>query len=319
MVNVAPLLDATGRDARTEAWLDELGVTWHFEPALRLDAIDRAASLANQARLEPLDEEVVERYAADYERGDVFPPVIVYRPGRIGRAVLIGGNHRTAGAGRAGREHHTAYVVDVNGDQVLPLTYGDNRRHGLPPSDDERVLQAVHLIAARDLSHAEAAAVVGLSKGKLTRGLATVKADERAAELEIEGWSSLSKTARWRLSGIVSDYVFEAAARLAIDTEMGADAIYRLVPKLVAAGDELEAMRIIGEAQEARVERRRYTPGAKLKATPRSRMLDALRTIASLKPELVAGGCTIDDHRAVMREVIFAAARVMAKTEALLK
>lgn len=307
MVTTAPALD---RHAPTEAWLDERGIAWTFEPAMPLGRIDRAASLANQARLEPLDEEVVDRYAADYERGDRFPPLIVYPKGRDGAVVLIGGNHRTAGATKAKRKTHPAYIVDVAADRVLPLTYEDNRRHGLPPGDDERVLQALHLIGARGLTQEEAAAVVGLSIFKMKQGVGLAKAERRAKEAALASWSTLAKTSRWRLSSIESDVVFAEAARLAVLHEMGSADIDSLVRQVNAADDDHEALLIVGETEEAltNAPRRRYRAGAN---TPRARMLEALRIVASLDPIAIVRGCADDEQRRVLHDQILRAARVM--------
>lgn len=317
----APTVDTEGRHAATEKWLDDLGIAWTFKPGLYIGAIDRKASLANQARLEPLDAEVVDRYAADYERGDHLPPVLAYWPGRNQSlaVVLIGGNHRVAGAEKAGRSTVDTYLLDIDDDQALPLAYADNRRHGLPPSDDERVLQAAHLIAGRSMSQAEAAGIVGLSLGKLNRGLATLKADERARRLGLDAWPTLSKTVRWRLSSIESEPVFEAAARLAIFSEMGADDVYSLVRQLMTAELDTDAMVIIGEAEEAQSERRRSHSSRAQRSTPRARMLEALRIIASLNAEAVVAGCTTADHAKVLRDGILAAAQTMAKVEARLR
>lgn len=320
MVTTAPTLDAAGRDLATEAWLDSLGVAWHFDPVFGFDHIDWAASKANQARLEPLNDDVVERYTADYERGDVFPPVLLRHPRARPLATLIGGNHRLTAASRAGRRNHAAYVLDVDDDlDALRLAYLDNRRHGLAPSDDERVLQAAHLIAAQGISQAEAAAIVGLSIGKLNRGMAVIKADERAKALGIDAWPTLAKTVRWRLSSLASDPVFEAATRLAVYSEMGAEDAYSLVRQLMAVDDDVEAMHIVGEVEEAMSERRRGTGGRSLKATPRSRMLESLRIVASLDAGAIVAACTTDDHRKVLRDSILAAAQTMAKVEARLR
>lgn len=141
MVKAAEVVELeTRRDASIEAWLDERKLTYEYNETLPLSRIDRAASLSNQARLEPLDEEVVERYAADMERGDIFPPLVARRSGR--KLILIGGNHRTTAATRANLVSFPVYIVDVDAEGATALTYEDNRRHGLPPSEEERLLQA---------------------------------------------------------------------------------------------------------------------------------------------------------------------------------
>src|SRR5689334_10226051 len=98
--DIHPIDSGTGRRPDVEAWLAERHVPYTFDPALEVGSVDQVASLANQARLEPLDPDVVERYAADMARGDHFPPVLARQQGK--KIVLLGGNHRLAAARDAG-------------------------------------------------------------------------------------------------------------------------------------------------------------------------------------------------------------------------
>jgi hypothetical protein len=298
----------------TEAWLSGHGVVWTYEAALPLARIDKVASLANQARLEPLSEEVVDRYVADLERGDVFPAVIVNQAGSAKSVVLVGGNHRAVAHERAKRSTIAAYVIDVADDVALRLAYEDNRRHGLAPSEDERILQAVHL-ARNGASQGEAARIVGLSIGKVNRGIAVVRADAQARELGVEGWLALPRTVRWRLSSLEDPDVFEAAARMVATMKVGANDVYDLVTRLAAAGDTLEALRIVGEEEEARSELGKRAGGAITRtSSPRAKMLEALRVIAALDSKSVVASCTSEDHRAVLAQRIMAAARNLQST-----
>lgn len=296
---VTPFPSTSEASASIEAWLTERRIPWEFVPDLAIASVDKAASLANQARLEPVVEEVVERYAADMERGDRFPPIVVFRRGRVGRVVIIGGNHRVAAAGRAGRVSLPAYVVDVAGEMVLRLTYEDNRRHGLPPSEEERVFQAVHLVDC-GATVGEAAQCVGLSVGKVQRGIGTAKADRRAKDLGIREWARLAKSVRWRLSSLRSDPVFESAARLAASTTMSTNEAYDLVQKVQATSDA-DAMAVIADAEEAMAEaRNRSGGGLTRQASARTKMLDALRVIAALDPAEVVGACATKDHQRLL-------------------
>ena len=87
------------RQPDVETWLDSIETAWSYVDELDLAAVDEKASLRNQARLEPLDDDTVERYAADMTRGDVFPPVIVRS--KNSRLVVLGGNHRYHAAKRS--------------------------------------------------------------------------------------------------------------------------------------------------------------------------------------------------------------------------
>lgn len=315
---VAQFPNRAEASASMEAWLTERRIPWEFVPELALTSIDKAASLANQARLEPVVEDVVERYAADMERGDRFPPIVVFRRGRVGRVVIIGGNHRAAAAQRAGLASLAAYVVDVAGEMVLRLTYEDNRRHGLPPSEEERVFQAVHLVDC-GATVVEAAQCVGLSVGKVQRGIGTAKADRRAKDLGIKEWAKLAKSVRWRLSALRSDPVFESASRLAAVTVMGTNEAYDLVQKVQGTRSDADALAVIADAEEAMAEaRNRSGGGLTRQASARTKMLDALRVIAALDPAEVVGACATVDHRLVLKDRILAAARRLQSTQQML-
>lgn len=300
------------RNADTEAWLDEHGIAWTFEPELALASIDVAASMANQARLEAVVEEVVDRYAADMERGDQFPAVVVNRRPRAKTGVLIGGNHRTAAAGRVGRSTVPAYVVEVAPAVAQRLAYEDNRRHGLPPGEAERILQAIHLVQT-GASQGEAARVVGLSLGKVQRGIGTVRADARAKELGIEGWGDLSPSKRWRLSSIEDSSAFAAAAGVVIRTGMSVEDVYSLVVAVNAKAEVADQLRLIGDEGASRQSQGRHGDGVRT-STPRARMLDALRVVGSLTPAQVVAGCVSDDQRHVLAERIMVAARILQAT-----
>jgi uncharacterized ParB-like nuclease family protein len=286
-----------------EAWLTECRVAWEFDPALPVDTVDQVGSLANQARLEPLDADVVDRYAADMERGDQFPPVIVRRQGK--RLILLGGNHRLAGAKQAKRETLPAYVVTCEPEMATRLMYEDNRRHGLPPSEAERLHQAVHLIET-GYTQKQAAQTVGVSASKLDVALGAARADRRAQLLGIKGWENLPKSSRWRLGGLRSDPAFQALAQLAVDTNMGNGEVGMLVTRVNNARSDTDALEIVGMESEARAHLAQRKAGGMIrrKAPPHATLGGHLAGIASLDPSDVAASCTSADQRATLRRRI---------------
>lgn len=298
-----------GRSPELEGWLEERGVSFTFVEALPLEQIDRASSLANQARLEPLSEDVVDRYAADMSRGDDFPPIVVYRRPRARRYILIGGNHRTASADRSGKAELAAYVVDVDGELATRLTYEDNRRHGLPPTEEERMIQAIHLVDC-GASQVEAAEIVGLSVGRLQRGLGAQRADRRATELGIRQWPKLPRSVRWRLSSLRSDPVFERTSLLALSASLSARDVYEVVTRLTAARSEAEALALLASEEATHSEKRNTSAGGALRReSARLRMLDSLRCVTALNPTDVVASCATPDHRKVLKDRCVEAAR----------
>lgn len=309
------------RSAEVEAWLDERRVPWVFEPALPMASIDRVASLANQARLEPLNAEVVERYAADMERGDLFPPIVVRRVAsrRAERLVVLGGNHRTAAAGQAGVKTLPAYVVECESEMALRLTYEDNRRHGLPPSEEERLFQAVHLVNG-GFTHVDAARTCGLPLHKLRMAITVAAADRRAAALGVVGWDRLSAAARARVGPLQADAVFVAVARLAVDANLGTPAISALLVKVRNTRSEADALEVVAAEAEALSGRIHSTAGGMVKkATPRSRLLSGLSSVVAVAPAEVVASCADAEARRALAKRIDASVAHLEAVRRLLR
>lgn len=246
----------TDRDTATEEWLTSLHVTWHHEPALELSLIDAARSLTNQARIgQPLIEEAVERYTADYQRGDTFPPLLARRTSsRAKKVTLLGGNHRRAAAVAAGRTVHPAYIVECTDEAALVLAYGDNRRHGVPTSRAERVTQAVHLVE-QGMAVGDAADVVGVPAAAVSRQRTVVAASRRAHDLDVGAtFDALPIGHRDRLAQLRSDPVFIETIRLAADAQLGQVPLVELIGRLRKARSDDHALRLLGSTREDHAE-----------------------------------------------------------------
>lgn len=301
------------RDEVLERILAERCEVWEFIPELDLDKLDTAASLANQARLESLNEEAVERYTADMERGDVFPPILVHRrkTRRGEKLIVLGGNHRCAAARKAKRRRLSAYVIEADGDAVLRLMYEDNRRHGLPPTDEERVMAAQHLMEIGDTIH-EAAAFVGIGVAKLRQHLDVLEADKRAAKFSLPKWRSLPLGHRYRLGQVRFDRVFDKAARLASQANLKQGEVFDLVTNVNAADSVNEALDRLADFKTLLGSRARGDDVLPSKAlTAKRRFISAMQEIRQLDPLDVAEGFENADQRAVGSDQVKATAKVL--------
>lgn len=301
------------RDEVLERLLEQRCEMWEFVPELDLDKLDVAASLANQARLESLNEEAVERYQADMERGDVFPPILVHRrrTKRGEKLVILGGNHRTAAARKAKRRRLSAYLIEADGDAVLRLMYEDNRRHGLPPTDEERVMAAQHLMEIGDTIK-EAAAAVGIGVSKLKQHLDVVLADQRAAQFSLPKWRQLPHSTRWRLGQIRYDRVFEKAARLASVANLRSNEVFELVTLVNAAETVTESLDRLTEQRKLlgnRVRGEEEQPGRT--TTAKRKLISAMQEIRMIDPAEAAAGFETADQRHVVSDQIKQTARIL--------
>lgn len=296
------------RRADIEAWLTERAVDWRFEPELPIIRINEKLSLANQARLEPLNQEVVDRYTADLERGDVFPPVLALETGNARAKVrLLGGNHRLRAHTKAGRETIAAYVLKAEPEMAMRLTYEDNRRHGLQPTDSERIVQGLHLLGMGWTLDA-AAACVGLTGPRLSQERTMANAMQRASELgvDMDGFGGLQRWSRYALGRLRSDPVFAEACGLAITARLSLDEVKALVQQLDEAKSDKDAFEILGLEHETLQSRIQRTGGGKIKKvrTPRAVLLTSMREIRNRTAAAVVGSIPSPEARAEMRKEV---------------
>lgn len=300
-----------------EAWLEHLGATWIFDGDLPLDRIDQAASLANQARNEALNADIVDRYTASMRRGDQFPPLIARDD--HDHITLLGGNHRYA-AHR--NNHHStahAYLVTCDDPTATRIRFEDNAKHGLPPTVAERIAHAVELMRYGTAQN-DAAAIVGIPAPKLSIAASCITAGERARRLDVvDTYHRLPEATRYQLSQVDDDHVFSAAANLAGRAAMRTGDVAQLV-RAVNAVDPTEALRIVG-AEEADLEQRAHQQAGKVRTggrSARARFDGALAEIRGLNPVNIYESCPNDDVRAVLAQRIMDTAGTLMAAHELL-
>lgn len=238
-----------GRRPDIEAELnDHYHVNFAYLNGISADEFDIDKSLANQARFVPVDEDTVKLYQEGVERGDPFPAVLAWRPGRGSspKLVIIDGNHRLVAHQRAGVPLDL-YEIDrsTKAQTVALMTFAFNTRHGRPTTEEERIEQAIYLID-NGASQADAADAVNVGRGVLSRAVARNKADKRADEAGVDRreWESLGHTVRARLVGISTDEGFYGATHLAYAARLGVEESLDLVNLLntTRSGSRQKAM-----------------------------------------------------------------------------
>jgi uncharacterized ParB-like nuclease family protein len=303
-----------------EEWLDERGIPWTLEPALRVEHVDAVASLANQARLVQLNEPVVDQYAADMERGEKLPPIVVRKAGRT--LVAVGGNHRLAAARRAGIDTLAAYVIEVDDHQALLLSIEDNRRHGLPLTDAERIHHAVALVngleGGRVHSAAEAAEICGIALAKLRNVLAADRARARCADLDL-ATGGMSLTTLAKLDSLGDDELFGAAVDAVATGAVLAKEVGDVVARLREAPSTKDALAFLHEFTGGADGRVRPPSGhpPSAKRQPRARLLIDLDRLLGYDPAEVAADCrTPEQARQIVNQINVAARRLKAIQDA---
>lgn len=312
-MSTAEHLQADNRLPELEDWLSANAITWRYEPALSLADIDHMTGLANQARLQPLDEHVVDRYQADMEAGAMFPPIVVRRHRR--KHIPVGGNHRCAAARKAGVPHLAAYVLEsITDEQVHLLAIEDNRRHGLPLTDDERLYHGVQLVNSGRHTTVDAARICGIPAHKLGRQLDANRGAQRAIRRDVDGWAALSTTSRAKCVSIQNDAVFARVVPLIANGTILAAEVQDLVAR-INEGTVEQATELIDALEADAGQRTRRSTGHPVSRTraPATRLLHDLDGICSYEPAGVAADIHTPEQRTrLANQIKVAARRLMA-------
>lgn len=258
-----------GRRAEIEKELrDTFHVSFEYLPGVPTSDFDIDRSLKNQARFEPINEETVATYQEAVERGDDFPAILAYRPGR-GRApklVSIDGNHRLIAHDRAGSPIDVYEIDRATKPQAIQLIMmAFNAKHGLKTTEQERLSQALYLMD-NGVPMKDAAAQVNVRLADLKRAANRAQGDKRAAEagVDLREWETLGPTVRARLLNVSTDEGFAGAAHLAFLARLGAEEVFELVGLLNATRSAARQRAIVKSETERYQDKIQDTMGGRV-------------------------------------------------------
>ncbi len=265
----AQTLEAPMPVAQTEQWIASHGASFELR-TIRLAGINRSRSLTNQARFKALDEDTVMVYSAAMERGDKFPPIVVYKEPN-GSFVVIDGNHRVAAAELVLGNEIDAYVIEgVSELQVQTMTFEANAKHGLPSSIEERIQHGLYLVDL-GVSHRDAATMVNVPLNTLQREVERHRADGRFSASNIERWNAIAVGGRQRMNAIRNDVVFQAAAKLVVEAGLNTTDISTMVTSINKVTTEADQLAVVDSYRQRHASTISLTAGGRV-PTPVSMM-----------------------------------------------
>lgn len=256
-------------DPRIEKLFKLLGITeFKMVERVELSKIDKKASLANQGRLEALDDDrvmlIAEAFAEKEPLSPLYPLVLIQL--LRGKFKIADGNHRQAACELLDLAWypHGAYVItqQLSETQEKELIGLANKGHAMPNTLDELVHHAIWLVESRALTQKEAARHVGVPARKLNTQLAFISAEKRITELVgARTLGRIHKSSSERLASIKSDAVAKAATMLAADTKMSSAAVNEFVKDVNAARSEASAMGVIAATRKRYEDEKAATAG----------------------------------------------------------
>ena len=282
------------KDPRAEQWLTKHGVEWHCEKNIPLTMVDWEASLKNQARLKvSLIQDHVDELTLAIAEGNQLPDPIGYY-NKIGRIVIISGNHRFA-AYRTLNELKLGhievldwYIVNTYAWKIDILTRTSNIYEGEPTPLMERMEQAKHLVRFHSYSAADAARECKITAKAVAHALEADEVKERLAKYRAP--DDIPLTSLCNLYRIKQDSALVESAKLVKEAQLSIDETADLARRVEnAASSEKQQQYVLGELRKDYKDRIARTKRGQLKhqMVPSVKFRKGLNYIISTRSESV--------------------------------
>ena len=258
-------------DPAAESHMRELGLEFELQ-VIRMDDIDRALSLRNNARIgESLIESLALDYAVMRESGDVFPaPVVSAAPTTSSKLyVTASGNHRTEMERHLDAEYLMAYVITTdNPAAVDTFARSINRKEGERQTSQEAMVHALHELQKDDGSTVmDVAEKFGLKYGTVALAKRTQDTRQTLETAGVEGAYDLSQDVVNRLYALRHSMdVMVATAKMVSKFALTNTVVRDMVTEIRQATNDQEKMRTLKKWTE----RYKLSIG-KTAGTPRTR------------------------------------------------
>lgn len=295
------------QQSQVETWLQKHKVQYGPMAQIPIDMIDTKLSRANQARKEALVDDSVERFVHSIKKGEILPPIVVYRVGN--KLVIVDGNNRHEAHRKAGSKFIPGYILaeDTPSETIMLMTVDANAHHGVTPPLDWRVTQANDLVAA-GWNGDVAADAANISLSQLRDYQVRIRAEARAKQLGVKGFLDLPPTSRVTLGRLNLEPVFHHAVRAAVDTSMTHDDVREMMREIKAAHDEAGMIQTVAKIVKRRqLEKQQATALGKTGArvsSPKNTLLSALGILRNIDALVLARQVLTDHERDILLNLI---------------
>ncbi len=271
-----------------EQTLTKAGVKWEYRDKVHTDEINVARGKRNQARLHPIDDQLVERYRTMKEEG-YEPPAIVLVKQKRNSLYQIDGNQRLAADPK--RKVWDAYIVYEDDDMIIDrLTWTfNNLVNGRRMSYDECLEHAVTFSLKYGQPQEGAAKEWGVKRGDVVDRIIETRLRELAANHKIEIPKAFPVSALINLAPLakLGEDVAAKAIKAATKVGMGVDDTRKLVTEVREARTHDDKMQKIDEftSSEAMQRREAETMQGRRRPqpTPRKKLQSLLDSIEYLR------------------------------------
>lgn len=271
-----------------ETVLEKRHVGYRYEEYVPLDRINASKGMKNQARLEPIDKDLVTHYAQLMKEGHEFPALVLWRPGQ-GMYIPVDGNHRLA-AKIINKDNGTdAYTLDSHDEVVADrLTKIFNILvNGKRLTAEETLHHAMSDCRKYSIPATQAAKEWGVSYSHLQNKLKVANLKDILSINKIPVSTSLSERALLNLAPLnkVGEDLFLSAAKIVTENGFSHEGASDLTIRVLKGKSYKDKLDILKEVKESQItkDQKIHTKGGKTHyELPRDKIARALRTLRDL-------------------------------------
>lgn len=241
-------------NSQTEAMLDQRHIDYTFEANLPLDQLRDVEG--NQVRLSEhrAPQDRVDAYANAMAGGVVFPAIVVND-----RHEIIDGNTRWGAMEKNGGTTIAAYICHgINPLDARSLSVELNQSNGQRMEENElRAFVRGAVVEGREPNIESFCRMTGVSAQKLKQWVRVARFSKRAIEEGIPDTKTdkLSDAVRAKLGVAKLRSVFQQVVELAVDANMPANDVGKIITEANGAPSEEESLAVVKRAREDRAER----------------------------------------------------------------
>lgn len=261
------------KQANYEQALDKSGVQWEYLEQVPLEQINVNRGKVMQARLEPLDHDLIERYMEMLKDGRIPPPLLLWRQGR-GMWIPLDGNQRLAANALCPVKYRLktfdAYILKTDDPMIADRTCWswNNLVNGKRMSYEECMNHAVTMCRKYNANKETAAKEWGIKAWQLWKIIAEQEMRELAQANNVHLPPALATDCIVDLSVLrkIGDDVALKALKTAAENGLGTNQVTELLKEVKKAPTSKEKIEAITEyaKQEKVLRTRAETQGGRV-------------------------------------------------------
>lgn len=286
------------RQSNYEQALDKQGVQWEYVESVPITDINHTRGKQMQARLEPLDHNLIDRYSEMLVDGLIPPPLLLWKQGR-GMWIPLDGNQRLAANTQTPAKHRlkefSAYILKTDDPMIADRICWswNNLINGKRLSYDECMQHAITFVRKYGMQQKSAAKEWGVKSVDICKEIIRLEMRELAQANNIHLPPALAEDSILNLNPLraVGDDVAAKALKAAAENGLSCPQVLELVKEVKKASSTKDKLKAVDDftKQEKILRTKAETKGGHMRHVrgrlPREQLQKQLDTLDSLVKE----------------------------------